>query len=562
MRIARKTLFFVVTLLVVLLVAASVAMAQPKRVMIVVMDQMHPDYAKKYNMTNVLWLENHGAFFKNAYVGDMASETVVSHNVMVSGLLPKDMGWSDEALRDTGNVLGPSYGVGADGIYITGDLTYDDFVSLVTAGDYPKLGTYLQAASPDSVVACVGEKSYQVRSMLAGTSPGDANAIGVFLGGRITPTVTDPLFFLSGKYRGPDGINVPDYITNDPFGRFYVNSDSGNDYATLTTPPAWIYPEDGDRMLPGTIEGHLGGDNWVADATIKIMQNENWSGLFVNLGGIDKVGHMWGGGEADTIARYGWDANSFYAQAHMPFIAKNADVQLGRIIGALKAAGQFKDTLIVLVADHGSTYARHFYGRNEQNAGDYNWYYGSSVTDGDYYLTSPPPPGIQKLVDTGNVAFSYQSTAIETWLKDFSLEQKKAAAVVMRGLKGVIATYYKDEAGDKYVLDKAMVSKMTPAEYAWWKLHGQELVNTMAWSGSADVVALLKNQTSYGAIGDHGGAQKDVQRIPMVFYNPSLAHAVRTQPARLVDIMPTALRALGIAPTKAMDGRAYKLTLK
>ena len=167
MRIGRKSLVFVVTLLAVLLLAASVAAAQPKRVLIVVMDQMHPGYAQKYGMRNVLWLENHGAYFPNAYVGDMASETVVSHNVMVSGLFPKHMGWSDEAMRDTTDVLGG----GANGIYVTGDLSYAQFSQLIAAGDYPKLGTYLQNTFPGTVVACVGEKSYQVRSMLAGTSP-------------------------------------------------------------------------------------------------------------------------------------------------------------------------------------------------------------------------------------------------------------------------------------------------------------------------------------------------------------------------------------------------------
>ena len=178
---------------------------------------------------------------------------------------------------------------------------------------------------------------------------------------------------------------------NDPFGRFFVNSDSGNDYTTATTPPAWIYPEDGDRMVPGTIEGHLGGDTWVADAAIKIMQNENWSGLFVNLGGIDKIGHMWGSGEADSLTRYGWDPTSIYAQVHMPFIAKNADVQLGRMIGTLRAKGELDDTLIVLTADHGSTYAKRFYGLNQLEGELINWEWGSSVNDGNLYLNDPPP---------------------------------------------------------------------------------------------------------------------------------------------------------------------------
>ena len=46
-------------------------------------------------------------------------------------------------------------------------------------------------------------------------------------------------------------------------------------------------------------------------------------------------------------------------------------------------------------------------------------------------------------MDTGNVAFSYQSTAIETWLIDRSWAKKKEAAQVMKTLPDVIATYVK-----------------------------------------------------------------------------------------------------------------------
>ena len=106
MRTARKSLFLVLVVLLMLMVVASAALAKaPTKVMIVVMDQMRPEYAEQYDMTNVLWLQDHGVNFPKAYVGDMASETVVSHNVMVSGLLPKHMGWSDEAFRDVDAVL-------------------------------------------------------------------------------------------------------------------------------------------------------------------------------------------------------------------------------------------------------------------------------------------------------------------------------------------------------------------------------------------------------------------------------------------------------------------------
>ncbi len=111
MTLARKSLLLAIVVLLVLLVAAGAALAaKPKQVVIVTMDQMKPGYAKEFDMKNVLWLQGHGANFKNATVGQMASETVVSHNTIVSGQLPKHMGWSDEVMRDTKNVLG--YGAG------------------------------------------------------------------------------------------------------------------------------------------------------------------------------------------------------------------------------------------------------------------------------------------------------------------------------------------------------------------------------------------------------------------------------------------------------------------
>ncbi len=542
---------------------AQTASAQPTKVLVVVMDQMHPEYAQQYNMTNVLWLEQHGAWFPNAYVGDMASETVVSHNVMVSGLFPKHMGWSDEALRDTNNVLGG----GANGIYITGDLSYAQFQALIAAGDYPKLGTYLHAKYPGSFVACVGEKNYQVRSMTAGSAD-----LGVFLGSAKSSTNGgDPalLSLLGGSYRGPSivGTATAPYITADPTNRFYVNSDLAyNDYGTNTMSPAWIYPEDGDRMIPGNITGHLGGDTWVADATIKIMQNQpNWSGLFVNFGAIDKVGHMWGGGQVDTLKNYQWDPNSIYNMVHEPFIAKNADTQLGRLIGELKATGQYDNTLIVVLADHGSTAAtKNFFGTNAQGAGDYNWYHGDSLTDGNYYNDPlhPVAPALQALTDLPNVTFTYASTAIEAWLTDFSMTQKQAAAAVMQARPGVIATYVKNDAGTAYTRTSVNTSSLSKSSLAWFNKHAQELVDTMAWSGSADVVGLLQDRTTYGAFGDHGGAQMDVQSIPMVFYNPSLKTVKYTAATRLVDVMPTIMRTMGIAETKAMDGKAYSLQTK
>src|SRR5450756_519387 len=65
-----------------------------------------------------------------------------------------------------------------------------------------------------------------------------------------------------------------------------------------------------------------------------------------------------------------------------------------------------------------------------------------------------------------------------------------------------------------------------------------------------------------GAFGYHGGAQRDVQRIPMAFYAPGIKHLVRGTPLRLVGIMPTILRTMGIARMAPMDGTAYNLPMK
>jgi hypothetical protein len=165
-----RVLFVAVVVLAALLAAAAPALAvhRPTRVMIVVMDQMQPGYAEQFNMTNVKFLQNRGVNFPKAYVGDMASETVVSHNVMVSGMFPKHMGWADEAFRDVDNIMG--YGAGA--IVTSGDLGTADYVKLIAEWDYAKLGDYLHAKFPDTIVANVGEKGYQVESMAASSSDG------------------------------------------------------------------------------------------------------------------------------------------------------------------------------------------------------------------------------------------------------------------------------------------------------------------------------------------------------------------------------------------------------
>ena len=81
----------------------------------------------------------------------------------------------------------------------------------------------------------------------------------------------------------------------------------------------------------------------------------------------------------------------------MPWVAKNADDQLGRLHRRAQGRGQGHrhDTLIVVTADHGSTYGKGagFKGVNGLNAGNNtNWYAGKWYAGSTTASTSPGSP--------------------------------------------------------------------------------------------------------------------------------------------------------------------------
>jgi hypothetical protein len=560
----------------------SAAPPKPKppaanRVLIVLFDQMIPQYADQFAMPNFRKLRSQGADFTKAYLGYMASETVMAHNVITSGLEPRNMGWTDEAYRDVDNV----FGKGANAMHITGDLSLADFATLEKDADgvaYPKLADYLHSKYPGSKFITVGEKSYAVESATGAT--GD---IAVRMSSR--RTVIDPATGLpkpgfctnlgipgtTGKlnYREPAGRAVPTYISTPTCGRYYVNSDKGNDYGTHQSFPAWMYQGEGNRFVPGNDPAHLGGDTWVADAAIDMMKNEPWSGMFVTMGGIDKAAHMWGAQDDAANARP--NCSTLEGSTHVKCAAENADVQLGKLLAEVKKIDQARGgkTLVVLTADHGATFGRSFYGKQTIDAGDSNWYYAPSdlgVWDAGSSPTAPldkvtysnPSTAVKNILDAdGHLAFSYQSTAIEAWLRPEFNDQagRIAKAQTMLTMPGVTAAYYRD--GDHFALQGT--NAMTTSERSWWQSKAQEIVDTMAAPNGPDVVGLLHDQTSYGVYGDHGGAQESVQRVPMVFWVPGLGATRNTGTFRTTDVMPTILSALGIPLTTPVDGTSRPL---
>ena len=505
--------------------------SKPSRVLIVVIDAFRPDYIERFDMENVKALMQRGTSFPNGIVGHMAAETVISHSVMTSGLFPKHMGWSNEVFRDVDNTLGQ----GAGAYYVTSSMSCDQFRQLSEAGGYPRLSDYLGGK-----FFAIGQKP---TATCTSGQPADSDDSIITFSGRSFDCDGDGI--VDNTWRGPTGVNIPAYISQPVCGRYYVDSDRNLDYGTKTTSPAWMYPLDGNRFVPGYDPAHLGGDVWSADAAIDVMRHESdWRGMLVSMGDVDKAGHMWGPNDAAVT-------DPVDEQARLRFAAKTADEQVGKIMSALEEQGLDDETLVVLTADHAVQQAERYHGVNEPGRSDFNWYYGKDSDE--TYLN--PSPAIQPMIDTGNIDFMYQDGHIAAYLHDRSTEDLERAARVMRTLPDVTATYYR--VGSRYELAWAG-GKMTVAERRWWAQH-QNLVQTMAAPYGPDVVGLLRDRTSYGVAGDHGGHQREVQRIPIILSGPGVEQgATPNQEARLVDLLPTTLDLMGVPqdPSYPLDGTA------
>jgi hypothetical protein len=512
---------------------------KPDKVVIIVVDALSRRIVEKYDMKNVQRLMARGVDSPRGYLGHTGSVTVVTHNVITSGLLPKNMGWTSEGYRDVDGVLGPE-----GGFYITSNFGHSEMSALQTHAGYPHLSDYLDDSGKVFTVSPKGYAAYG----LAGPGSPDTSVV-TFTSG---PTCEGQ------RYRMPTGVPAPPaYIGAECGSRYLVERDKG--YDTLQF-PAQLYPATDDRYVVGDEPAHEGGDVWATDAVLDIMEHEQdaWSGIFVSLPGVDKAAHMWGGVRDPEEATTGYDA-----MTHMRYAAATADAQVGRIMKALRESGELDSTLVVLTADHGSVAAApgHWHGdfEPENDYGYFNWYYGDAENDVPY---DRPQEALQPLVDTGKVGLSYSDSMLSVWLNDQSPATVSTVAKVMRKLPDVTAVWRRD--GDHFTRVTRVRRDRMPskAERAWFDRKAQGLLDTQAADYGPDLVATLPDHTTYSVLGDHGGIQRASQRIPIVFAGADLSRQDLRAEVRSVDIMPTILRAMGIAPTFMMDGKAYKLPRK
>ena len=170
----------------------------------------------------------------------------------MSGQAPEHMGWTDEAYRDHGNVLGK----GADQMHITGDLSLSDFALIEKNNDgYPKLADYLHAAYPGTSSSpwARSRTPWSRRPARAATSPcGCPDGEGVTRtpdGCRTCDPTPGTGMALPGRQERA-GIYLR---RHDPklCGRFFINADRNNDYGDQGRLPVVALPGGRQPVLPG-----------------------------------------------------------------------------------------------------------------------------------------------------------------------------------------------------------------------------------------------------------------------------------------------------------------------
>lgn len=501
---------------------------QPKRVMVLVFDQLRPDLIQRFQMKNFLKVAQEGISFPNAIVGHLGSVTVVSHPVITTGLLPKHLPWQDEFFRDDPGNLGPP-----GSFYSVLDLKPNQFKTLLSETSTTSLLSRLNDPSHSYVL---GQKQYAVMGMAA-----PLTTSVVALGDKLK----SPL-----GWRGPIGFNVPSYFTEPFLGRFYL--DCNPTYGS----EASLYPLDGNRFVQGNDESHLGGDAWVADGVKAILDRDpEWKAIFATFGTIDKFLHILG--EHDSPTDVDWAIKN---EITLEKALKHADRALETILNTLEEKGQLEETAILITADHGGQANKYFHGLKQTGLGTNYLFYAKTKNKENIEI----PPALAPLFKNKVIDGISHDSALKIWTQKTNRLQLSKLAGEVSQLPGVAEVYTLNKTGKNYHYIRTFRSfKLKGKELEWANKHNSDLLETFAVAGGPNVVALLLDGHGYGFYGDHGGTQEWVQKIPLILRAPNILPEKRgiTLPheVRLVDINPMLSRLLGLPLPKELDGSATAL---
>jgi arylsulfatase A-like enzyme len=204
------------------------------------------------------------------------------------------------------------------------------------------------------------------------------------------------------------------------------------------------------------------------------------------------------------------------------------DRDLGQIEAAYRKAGILDQTLFVVTADHGMMPITHFV---------------------------PSDLITNAITQAGTTAPDIATNSGDyVWLADPSKAQAVAQNIVNMHDAGIQEAYYLTTVNGKEGYLPADSSLDAGTEAA-----NQYLLSALLNGHEPQVVVMGTEGASFsdpksGWKADHGGASWESEHIPLVLAGPGIRAGVTSSaPAQLEDIAPTALTAMGVAPT-GMEG--------
>lgn len=321
---------------------------------------------------------------------------------------------------------------------------------------------------------------------------------------------------LSGsKYYAADAIGGPDadvtmYFQGTPQNHFVPTYIPGH------APPAGLLNNPGltarTTHLPLGLENHLAMS--LAVNTFKRMRQHV---TLINLPEFDwPLGHVDGG---------------IIDQAGVKTLMHGFDRDLAALQEIYRKAGVINDTIFILMADHGMMPLRQKLSETD---------FSDAVSRGG----------------TSIVTFAYSSAGY-IWVKDSPRARAAAQQVARMDNPHIQSVYARVRTSKGYSYTR--VSSSSPRT-GGLEAANQYLLNSFNGPNAPDIVVLFKEGVGCepggqaGWKADHGGTSWEAQHIPLILSGPGIrANHVSSHPARLIDIAPTVLQAMG-ASHKGMQG--------
>jgi arylsulfatase A-like enzyme len=208
------------------------------------------------------------------------------------------------------------------------------------------------------------------------------------------------------------------------------------------------------------------------------------------------------------------------------------DRDLAMLQDAYRKAGVLDRTLFVLLSDHGMMPLRH------------------KVSQADIRAA------VSK-AGTSIVSEAYTSGTY-LWLKDESRAGVVAQNIVKLNNPSIQSVYARTRTAKGYTYTRVSSAKLLRA--AGTEAANQYLLNSFNGPNAPDVVVVFAEGVGCepggqaGWKADHGGASWQAQHLPLILSGPGIrAGQTSSYPARLIDVAPTVLQAMGISH-KGMQG--------